>query len=242
MPAVFFPGQPPVHPTDTMPPNFPETLLILGTDLAGKDHFANVVSDAATAAGVQVERRRGWLCARPDQERTSEGKSWSRLWLERLFLATLPLHCRLLPTLTGLLLFVDVRLFRRPAAGLACVVSHTAVRLLAIACGHLVDRVEAIRLPRITVRGLRAMRATGVRVVVLDIDHAVRIQRLADRRGRGTVDHFDRYMGSDPVRSERIEACLVHIACAWLGATRIDNNDCTPAELLAHLERPASGA
>ena len=56
------------------------------------------------------------------------------------------------------------------------------------------------------------------------------------------MDHFDRYMGSDPVRSERIEACLVHIACAWLGATRIDNNDRTPAELLAHLERPASGA
>ena len=56
------------------------------------------------------------------------------------------------------------------------------------------------------------------------------------------MDHFDRYMGSDPVRSERIEACLVHIACTWLGATRIDNNDRTPAELLAHLEQPASRA
>ena len=184
----------------------------------------------------------GWLCARPDRQRTSEGKSWFRLGLERLFLATLPLHCRLLPALTGLLLFVDVRLFRRPAGGLTLVVSHTAVRLLAIACGHLVDRAEAISLPRLTVRSLEAMRATGVRVVVLDIDHAVRVRRLADRRGRGTVDHFDRYMGSDPVRSERIEACLVHIACTWLGATRIDNNDRTPAELLAHLERPSGGA
>ncbi|MBP7517199.1 MAG: hypothetical protein KA768_05145 [Desulfobulbus sp.] len=225
-----------------MPPTFPNTLLILGTDLAGKDHFANVVSDAAADAGLRVERRRGWLCARPDRQRTSEGKSWFRLGLERLFLATLPLHCRLLPALTGLLLFVDVRLFRRPAGGLTLVVSHTAVRLLAIACGHLVDRAEAISLPRLTVRGLGAMRATGVRVVVLDIDHAVRVRRLADRCRRATVDHFDRYMGSDPVRSERIEACLVHIACTWLGATRIDNNDRTPAELLAHLERPSGGA
>ena len=225
-----------------MPQTFPNILLILGTDLAGKDHFANVVSDAAANAGLRVERRRGWLCARPDRQRTSEGKSWFRLGLERLFLATLPLHCRLLPALTGLLLFVDVRLFRRPAAGLTLVVSHTAVRLLAIACGHLVDRAEAISLPRLTVRGLGAMRATGVRVVVLDIDHAVRVRRLADRCRRATVDHFDRYMGSDPVRSERIEACLVHIACTWLGATRIDNNDRTPAELLAHLERSADGA
>ena len=35
-----------------MPPTFPNTLLILGTDLAGKDHFANVVSDAAANAGL----------------------------------------------------------------------------------------------------------------------------------------------------------------------------------------------
>ena len=69
-----------------MPPTFPNTLLILGTDLAGKDHFANVVSDAAADAGLRVERRRGWLCARPDRQRTSEGKSWFRLGLERLFL------------------------------------------------------------------------------------------------------------------------------------------------------------
>ena len=54
-----------------MPPTFPNTLLILGTDLAGKDHFANVVSDAAANAGLRVERRRGWLCARPDRQRTS---------------------------------------------------------------------------------------------------------------------------------------------------------------------------
>ena len=66
MPAVFFPGQPPAHPTDTMTLNVRETLLILGTDLAGKDHFANVVSDAAANAGLRVERRRGWLCARPE--------------------------------------------------------------------------------------------------------------------------------------------------------------------------------
>ena len=46
-----------------MPPTFPNTLLILGTDLAGKDHFANVVSDAAADAGLRVERRRGSIVA-----------------------------------------------------------------------------------------------------------------------------------------------------------------------------------
>ncbi len=86
------------------------------------------------------------------------------------------------------------------------------------------------------------MRATGIRTVVLDIDrHAVRVQRLPTGAAAVLVDHFDRYMGSDPVRSERIEACLVHIACTWLGATRIDNNDLGLAELLAYLERLSSG-
>ncbi|EKD39404.1 MAG: hypothetical protein ACD_75C00420G0002, partial [uncultured bacterium] len=41
------------------PINNSEILLILGTDLAGKDHFANVLTDAAAVAGIRVERRRG---------------------------------------------------------------------------------------------------------------------------------------------------------------------------------------
>ena len=221
-----------------MAPPFPDLLLILGTDLAGKDHFANVVSDAAAASGLRVERRRGWLCGRPDRQRSSEGKGWSRLWLERLFLWTLPLHCRLLPYLTGLCILADARRFRPPAGGTVLVVSHTAIRLLAFSLGHLSDRVERIRLPALTVRALRALAAVpGLRTVALDIDHAVRARRLAGRLERGTIDHFDRYLGSDPVRSERIEQFLVWIGQTHLHATRIDNNDLAPAELLARLPR-----
>ena len=58
---------------------FPHTLLILGTDMAGKDHCANVVADAAQEAGLQLERRRGSLSARPTVQRSSEDKSRLRL-------------------------------------------------------------------------------------------------------------------------------------------------------------------
>lgn len=212
---------------------FPTTLLILGTDMAGKDHCANVVADAAQAAGIALQRRRGALSARPNQQRSSEDKGIIRLWLEWAFLVTLPLHCRLLPLLTTLLILNDVRRFRRPDQASVLVVSHTAIRLLAFALGHLFVRVEDIRLPALTVRALQAITATGTRTVVLDIDHAVRAQRLAQRGDRGTVDYFDRYMGKDPQRSERIEEFLVWIGTTYLDAVRVENNNLRDAELLA---------
>lgn len=213
--------------------NFPRTLLILGTDMAGKDHCANVVADAAQAAGIPLERRRGSLSARPNRQRSSEDKCIFRLWLEWAFLVTLPLHCRLLPLLTTLLILRDVHRFRHPEQVSLLVVSHTAIRLLAFALGHLYLRTEDIRLPAITARALHAMGATGLRCVVLDIDHEVREQRLAQRNNRGTLDYFDRYMGKDPQRSERIEAFLVWISRTYLGAVRVENNNLSDAELLA---------
>ncbi len=213
--------------------NFPHTLLILGTDMAGKDHCANVVADAAQAAGIRLERRRGSLSARPNQQRSSEEKGLIRLWLERAFLATLFLHCRLLPWLTTLLIVLDLRRFQRPDQASVLVVSHTAIRLLAFALGHLFARVEDIRLPAMTMRALHAIAATGLRCVVLDIDHAIRAERLAQRNTRGTLDYFDRYMGSDPQRSERIEEFLVWIGLTYLGAVRVENNNLSDTELLA---------
>ena len=115
------------------------------------------------------------------------------------------------------------------------VVSHTAIRLLAFALGHLFDRAEDIHLPAFTVRALHAIAATGLRCVVLDIDHAIRAERLAQRNTRGTLDYFDRYMGSDPQRSERIEEFLVWIGRTHLGAVRVENNNLSDAELLAAL-------
>lgn len=221
---------------DTGPAALPPLLLILGTDLAGKDHFANVVADAAESAGITVERRRGAFSGRPAQQRTSEHKSLVALWLERLFLATLPLHCWLLPSLTAWLLLFDLRRFSQPQGTSVLVVSHTALRLLAFALGHRFERIEQIQLPAITRRALQAIiPATSAVTVALDIDHRVREKRVAERARRGTVDHFDRYMASDPARSERIEQFLVWIGQTFLNAITIANNDLSNAELLAQL-------
>jgi len=217
--------------------NFPPTLLILGTDMAGKDHLANIVADAAQSAGVVLERRRGAFSGRPTRQQTSEDKGSFSLWLEWAFITALPLHCRFLPVLTALLILWDLRRFRRPAHGSVLVVSHTAIRLLAFALGHLFARIEDIRIPALTEQALRAIvPATGARTVVLDIDHEVRAKRLAQRLNRGALDHFDRYMGQDPLRSERIEAFLVWLGLTYLEAVRIENNNVTDAELLAAMD------
>lgn len=215
-----------------------ETLLILGTDLAGKDHCANVVTDAAAAAGIRVERRRGRFSACADSRRTSEGKGFVKLCLEWLFLATLPLYRRLLPYLLALLIRGDLWLFRPPAGGALLLVSHTGLRLLAFCLGHTFATTGEIRLPAVVDRALRQIvPATGVTTIVLDVEHRVRAARLAKRRRRGTVDFFDRYLAEDPERSERIESFLVWLAVTYLGAVRIENNDLADAELLASLPR-----
>ncbi len=216
----------------------PQTILILGTDMSGKDHVANVVADAAQAAGLQMERRRGAFSNRPDRRRTSENKGSFILWLEWAFLATLPLHCRLLPFLAALMIRYDLFRFRRPARASLLVVSHTAIRLLAFALGHLYSCVEEIRMPEMAKRALRAIpEVTGARTFVLDVDHQVREERMARRLTQGTLDNFDRYLGKDPVRSERIEDFLVWIGMQYLGATRIENNDLPDDVLLAIMAR-----
>lgn len=216
----------------------PPVLLILGTDLAGKDHFANVLTDAAAAAGMSVERRRGLLSRRPDHRRTSEGKGLLNLWLEWTFLATLPFHCRFLPYLVSLLLWIDIKRFRPPASGSLLVVSHTPIRLLAFALGHLFDTIEEIKMLVVAEKALRAVVCeTKARTVVLDIHHDIRMERMQSRSQRGTGDYFDRYMSDDPIRSERIESFLVFIGVTYLGAVRIENNNLTDVELLACLAK-----
>lgn len=221
---------------DNRPFILPPLLLILGTDLAGKDHFANVVNDAAEAAGITVERRRGAFSARPARQRTSEHKSLFALWEEWLFLATLPLHCRLLPYVIAWLIRLDLRRFSQPPGKSVLVVSHTALRLLAFSLGHRFTSPEEIQLPPVTRRALQAIvPATSAVTVALDIDHQVREKRMAERVNRGTVDYFDRYMASDLARSERIERFLVWIGQTFLNAVTIVNNDLSDAELLALL-------
>ena len=214
----------------------PEILLILGTDLAGKDYVTNILADTARETGKMVERRRGRFGARPDSTRTSEDKGLVKLGMEWLFLATLPVHYRLLPTLVALLIRFDLLRFRRPADGLLVVVSHTALRLLALSLGYQGKEVAAIRMAPWVERTLQAIvPATGAKVVVLDIEHSIRAERIARRNQSGTLDVFDRYMGRDPERSERIEQILVWLATTYLQAHRVENNNCGKAELLARI-------
>lgn len=222
-------------PTDHNKP-FPPVLLVLGTDMAGKDQFANVVADAALHAGLLVERRRGGFSAVSNRRRTSEGKGWFRLAGEWLFLRTLPLHLRLLPYLTALMLLADLRRFHLPPDRMVLVVSHTAIRMLAFALGHLYHDAAAVRLPTLVQRALeRVGPTTKTCVLVLDIDHRIRAERMAERARRGTLDWFDRYLGQDPDRLERIEAILVWIGERWLHARKVENNNLSDAELLRHL-------
>lgn len=216
--------------------NILEILLILGTDLAGKDHFANVLTDAIVAAGGLVERRRGWFSAGPDTRRTSEGKGIFKLCLEWLFLATLPFTCRLIPFIAALLLRCDVWLFRPPEKRTIIVVSHTAIRLLAFALSYSFVRTEDIRLPIMAERTLRSLEPTiRVRTFVLDINHEVRAVRLKERLRRGKADHFDRFLGKNPTCSERIEKFLVWLCVTYLEADLVENNNMSNSELLACL-------
>lgn len=215
---------------------FPPVLLILGTDLSGKDHVANVYGDAALAAGVPMERRRGMFSAPADRRRSSEGKGCLALFLERLFLATLPLHCRFLPVLTTMFLHYDLWRFRPSRQRRLVVVSHTPIRLLAFSLGHLASRAEEVIVPPLAAAALARLRqVTAARVVVLDIAPEVRQGRLAERRRRGTEDIFDGYMRRDALRSERIEAILVTLAVSHLGAVVVENNDLEPQHLLSAL-------
>ena len=132
----------------------------------------------------------------------------------------------------------DLRRFRRPAHGSIIVVSHTAIRMLAFAYSHIFDRVEDIKMPSVVECSLRDLvLATQARTIVLDIDQEVRNSRMNERLRRGTADNFDRYMGKDPSRSERIENFLVWICMTYLDAVRVENNNLSDAELLAYLPR-----
>lgn len=206
--------------------------------MAGKDHFANILTDAAAVAGIRMERRRGFFSARPDSRRTTEGKGRIKLGLEWLFLATLPLYCRLLPYVLAALIRCDLWLFRPPTGVSVIVVSHSALRLLAFGLAHTYKKTEDIKLPAVVDKALRLLApVTGTRTIVLDIDHGVRAARMAERQRRGTVDFFDRYLAADRDRSERIENFLVWLGITYLGAVRIENNDLSDAELLACLPR-----
>ncbi len=216
----------------------PDVLLILGTDLSGKNHVANLLADIARDRGCRVEKRQGAFAAQPTRLLTSEEKGAMRLLAEWAYLATLPLHRFLIPFMVNLLVRMDLRAFQRPPDSVLIVISHTALRLLALYLGCTFQDEAAIRLPAFLDRTLREITpCTGARAIVLDIDHAVRRQRMAGRAARGKADPFDRYMEKDDVRSERIEAFLVWLGIYYFGAVRLENNDSSDLDLLERFQQ-----
>lgn len=220
-----------------MVPPPPPVLLILGTDAAGKDYVAEFLIHRWRAVGHRVEKRAGGFSAPMiDARSSSERKGrWGR-FQKRAFLGLLPLLRPLLPAVARLLLARDRRRFR-PSAVPLVVVSHTALRLLALVLGQHREGWAAIARRPALERALRAALPPGTTVVVLDVAPATRRWRIAARIQSGTVDPFDRYMLADPDRAERIEGCLVDLATRYLNAAVIENDDLDDAALERELER-----
>ena len=220
-----------------MLPPPPPVLLILGTDAAGKDYVAEFLIRRWRAAGHRVEKRAGKLAApAADARSSSERKGrWGR-FQEHVFIRLFPLLHPLLPAVARRLLARDRRRFR-PSADPLVVVSHTALRLLALVLGQQREGVGALARRPALERTLRAVRPPETTVVVLDVAPATRRRRIAARIRSGTVDPFDRYMLADPDRAERIEGCLVELATRYLNAAVIENDDLDDAALEQKLER-----
>lgn len=221
-----------------MLPPPPPILLILGTDAAGKDYVAEFLIRRWRAAGHPVEKRAGRFAApAADARCSSERKGrWGRC-RERAFLGLFPMLRPLVPVVVWLLLVRDRHRFRRSAVPLV-VVSHTALRLLALVLGqHRAGWAGRLARHAALERALRAAPPPGTSVVVLDVSPATRRRRIAARVGSGTVDPFDRYMLANPDRAERIEGCLVELATRYLNAAVIENEDLDDATLEQALER-----
>lgn len=212
-----------------------DTLMIIGTDLSGKNHVANLLVDELHGKGLRVEKREGKFSAPPTTATTSEDKSAAALFAEWAFIHTFALHHRLIPLVVTHLIKKDLRKFRQAPDRVTLVISHTPLRVLAFYLAHLYERKEEIRLPTHLDNALKSLKTTGVRALVLDIDHHIREQRAAQRKARETLDHFDRYLAADHELSERMEDFLIWLCRTYLGASKLLNNDLTDRELIAHI-------
>lgn len=209
----------------------PDTLLIIGTDAAGKDYIADFITRTLQAAGHLVEKRQGGFSKPSTDTVTSENKGFLDLFKEKTFLATFRYNQVLLPYMLTGIIRKDLRRFEKSPDKLI-VISHTPLRLLAFYLGHRFSEIHRIRIPKPLDRALRSiLPVTGAKTIVLDIADHIRKGRIARRMSSGTVDNFDRYMAEDEVRSERIEAFLVWLARKYLNAVVIENNDLEDADL-----------
>lgn len=213
----------------------PSTLLILGTDAAGKNHLARLIARRWQELNEPLIIREGWLAAQPAEPEQEEDKGAFSLLKEQLFLALYPFCKPVFLPLLHYLIRRDIKNFQ-PQSQSQLVVSHTGLRLLAFHLGHLYKSPDEIRLPASLEKTLSTLKdQCQTTTVVLDIDHQVRQQRVQARRANGGSDPFDHYMARDEERSERIEDILVWLGRQFLQAQVIENNDLSEAELLKQL-------
>lgn len=219
------------------PWEYPDVILVLGTDAAGKDHVANLLVEMIRDSGGEAEKRKRFFSGEATEAASSEKKSFVDTLQEKAFLLLFERLGFLLPFLMSCVIRWDLKRFQPPAhEKKLVVVGHNALRALAFHMGQRFWDSSHQQLPWYLRSALAKMkRATGAHVIVLDVEDGIRKARINARLANGSEDTFDRYMHSDGERSERIEASLVSLACSQLGATLIENNDLDADELQSML-------
>lgn len=209
--------------------------MVVGTDASGKDHVANILDDMIRQAGGKVTKRKRYLAGKKTRERSSSGKSFFELCLERGFLKCFPLCGFLMPRFMNILLRRDLATFHASEDKLI-VVGHNCLRGLAFYWGHRYATPEQIRVPSALCETLERLRLVpGLHTIVLDVEDAIRKKRIKRRAQRGEADYFDRYMAANEELSERIEQFLVWLSVKYLRATLIRNNDLCRDELCSQM-------
>ena len=219
--------------TDVFPSlkDIPDTIVIVGTDAAGKDHVANIIASMIMEAGGKVEKCKRYLAGKVTEEASSTEKSCLELIAEWGFLKLFPFIGRLLPPVLHFLLKRDLCRFRRPVKKLV-VIGHNCLRGFAFYWGHAHMKTCQVNISGSLRETFAAMRSLpGLHMIVLDVEDDVRRARLEMRASCGKIDNFDRYMAADTERSERIEHFLVWLCREQLGARLIENNDLNKQEL-----------
>ncbi|MEM8930945.1 MAG: hypothetical protein AAGE94_07210 [Acidobacteriota bacterium] len=206
--------------------------MLLGTDAAGKDHVARVWTTRLAELGRDPIVQAGWLSGSPVDLGVEDDKSWFAHLAEATFLRVFPWIRWAMPSVLSFLIYRDLRRFPNDGRR-RLVVSHSALRILAFCLG---TRGEAA-LSASSRRAVRAFyRRSGARVIVLDVDPAVRRRRIEARLDRDDADPFDRFMLADSKRSERIEAWLVRLATDHMDAHLIVNDELDDETLWRELE------
>lgn len=214
-------------------PEAPFTILIVGTDASGKDHVANVVTRMVDTMGGTVEKRKRYLNGRRTSKGSSTAKSGIELFLEKGFLILYPFFSFLMPWCMNILLKRDLARFSTPSHN-CIVIGHNCLRGLAFYWGHRYTTTEQIKIsPAIKATLARMNSLRGLHTIVLDVEDAIRKERIAKRELQGEADHFDRYMVENEQLSERIERFLVWLTVNYLDATLIENNNLSDGELRA---------